>query len=70
MSKIMIKGNKLTEIRIKKGLNIRDLNKLCGVNTSILSRTENGKTTPSPKTAKKICEALEASFDELFQIVQ
>lgn len=53
MSRIKTKGNLLAELRIKKGLTVRDLNELSGVNIAVISKTENGKNSPNPRTAKK-----------------
>lgn len=69
MSKIKAKGNQLVEIRIKKGLTVRKLHELSGVNTAVINRTEKGMSSPNPKTAQRLCKALGVNFDEIFQII-
>ncbi len=45
-------------IRKEKGLSIRGLAKITGLNPSSISRIEQGTTSPSPKTLLKIKTAL------------
>lgn len=69
MSKIRAKGKNLAEARIRKFLTVKELAEMTSVNVAIICRSENGKSSPNPKAAKAICEALGAEFDDLFEIV-
>ena len=60
-------SKKLSVIRIQKGLSVTKLAKLMDVNPSVISRMENGKAIRA-STAKKVCEALNESFETLFYI--
>lgn len=62
-------SEKIKHLRVKKGLSLRDLSQKTGIAFSTLSLIENGKTSPRPKTAKAIADALEVDFDEIFKIV-
>ena len=53
--------------RIIKGYSIQGLARAMKVNASVAFNIEKGKSI-RPETAKKACEALEAEFDELFNI--
>jgi transcriptional regulator with XRE-family HTH domain len=69
MLTIKVKGNSgLTLTRIRKGMSMNELSKKAGLNVAAISRVENGSVTPRPKTAQKICDALGAQFDEIFEI--
>lgn len=69
MKKIKTNTSKLAEIRIKKGLCISELSRLTNVTQTGLINIEQGKTNPSPKTAKAIIQVLNVEFDELFTII-
>ncbi|CCJ33059.1 helix-turn-helix domain-containing protein [Caloramator australicus] len=69
MNNIQVNVKRIKEIRIKKGWTIRDLGERAGINYAIVSKLENGKSSPRPKTAKAIADALEVDFDEIFKIV-
>ncbi|KRQ85845.1 helix-turn-helix protein [Caloramator mitchellensis] len=69
MSHIQANGSKIRELRIKKGWTLRELGIRTGINFSIISRLEAGESSPRPKTAKAIADALEVDFDEIFKIV-
>lgn len=64
---IRAKAN-LNEVRIRSGFNIKQLSAECGVNYFTLVNLIKGNSGASPKTAKKICDTLHKSFDELFEI--
>lgn len=63
-------GEKIKELRIKKGWNLRDLAIKAKVNAATISNLENSKRATTPKTAKAIVSALEMEFDDLFFIVK
>ncbi|EKD95364.1 MAG: hypothetical protein ACD_24C00509G0004 [uncultured bacterium] len=69
MVTIKIRNNMIQTMRIKKGLSLRNLANKAEINYVTISNLENGKTSPSPSTTLKICNALETQFDELFEIV-
>lgn len=58
----------LKSSRMKKGLSVRQLAKAADVNPVTISKIENGISKPTPSTAKKICDAIGVSFDELFEL--
>lgn len=68
MFTIKVKGNSLTMLRVKKGLSMNEFAREINSNVGVISRIENSTTNPRPKTAKKICVALDAEFDEIFEI--
>ncbi len=64
---ILAKKN-LREFRKMAGLSIGGLAEKAGVNPATISYIENSRRHPSPPTAKKICDALNRSFDEIFEL--
>lgn len=56
------------EIITKKGFSKRALAEKSGLSVSTLVQISNGKQSPRPHTAKKICEALNMNFEDLFII--
>jgi len=63
---ILTNVKNLKRARIKAGLSIRGLSKSAGLSTATVLKIENGDSKPAPATAKKLCDALGASFDDLF----
>ena len=59
----------LDNIRIKSGYSMTELAKRVEVSPQFISAIINGTYNPSPATAKKICDALQVEFDEIFDIV-
>lgn len=59
--------NELKEVRMKRGFSLRSLAAAAGVSYSSLSHIENCCPL-SPTTAQKICTALSANFDDLFEL--
>ncbi|MDF9513204.1 transcriptional regulator [Bacillus cereus] len=53
---------------IKKGFNKSSLAKETQVSKSSIANISKGTRHPSPLVAKKITDALEIDFDEIFQI--
>ena len=46
----------------------RDLGAICDMDSTHISRIENGHVDPTLTTAKKIADALEVTVEELFQL--
>ena len=69
MVTVKTKNNAVQKTRVTKGLSLRKLSEQSGVNYVTISKMENGKTSPNPSTALKVCNALGVKFEELFEIV-
>ncbi|SET38712.1 DNA-binding transcriptional regulator, XRE-family HTH domain [Natronincola peptidivorans] len=67
---IVAKNENLRAARLRSGMSIRMLSKTAGLSTATVSKIENKKSMPNPSTAKKICEALNSDFDNLFEITE
>ena len=57
--------NRLKEIRLKKGLMIKDACKLIGVSPAYLSQLENGYRQISSKMLKTICEGYKCKPNDI-----
>ena len=66
--KIICRSKELETIRVKKGYSRYSLSIKAGLSKLAVSRIEKGEVTPTPKSAKKICDALNVEFDEIFSI--
>jgi transcriptional regulator with XRE-family HTH domain len=64
---VMSLGTRIMQIRSQKGLSQRELGERTGIAGSYLSRIENRRLEPRPKTLRKIAEALGVPVSELFQ---
>ena len=60
-------GSNLRNLRTKKGLSIRTLAEVSGLNANTLSLIENGKTSPSVSTLQQIASALEVPITAFFE---
>ncbi len=60
-------GTRIIQIRNQKNLTQHELSGRCGIAGSYLSRIENRRLEPGPKTLSKIAGALGVSLSELFQ---
>ncbi|AXF57409.1 helix-turn-helix transcriptional regulator [Salicibibacter kimchii] len=60
--------DKFNQKILKKGFSKRAFAKKCGVSESAFIQISNGKQSPRPETAKKICESLNHDFDDIFEI--
>jgi DNA-binding XRE family transcriptional regulator len=60
----------LNQKLIKNGFSKRGFAKEYGLAEATFIQISNGKRSPRPQTAKKICEALKVGFDEVFEIVE
>ena len=58
-------GRRIKQKRIEKGLTQEKLAELVGIGPSHMSHVENGTTLPSFEVFISLCNALEASADEL-----
>ena len=68
MKKIAVVNDSLERIRIKNGYSLRKLAEISELNYSTINKLENGKQKTTPETAKKLCDALHVSFEEVFAI--
>jgi len=58
-------GKMINQIRTSKNISLTNLSKLTGIDTGHLSHIEKGERTPSHKTLKLICKALEVPYQQL-----
>lgn len=61
----MSTGNKIKEIRKKKGLTQKELGDMLGMTASQIGNYENGYRNPKLSTVRKIAEALEVPLSTL-----
>jgi transcriptional regulator with XRE-family HTH domain len=59
-------GQRIREIRSKKGLSVRKLAQLAGISPSMMSHIELGKGAPSVKTIYALVSALDIPLSEIF----
>ncbi|MBE0684021.1 MAG: cupin domain-containing protein [Anaerolineales bacterium] len=59
-------GQRLREIRILRGLSLRALAELSGLNINTLSLIENEHTSPSVSTLQQLAQSLQVSITEFF----
>ena len=59
-------GEKVKELRVGKGLNIKQLSELVECTPSLISQLERGKTDPSISMLKRIARALDANIVDFF----
>jgi transcriptional regulator with XRE-family HTH domain len=57
-------GN-LKMLRQRRALSLSDLSLLSDVSRVTINRIENGKQKPSPRTIRKLAEALQVSVEDL-----
>ena len=60
-------GTRLLQLRNQKGLSQRQLSQRCGLASSYLSRIENRRLEPRPKTLRRIAAALGVPISDLFE---
>ncbi len=60
-------GTRIIQVRNQKGVTQRQLSDRSGIASSYLSRIENRRLEPRPKTLRKIADALGISMADLFQ---
>ena len=67
---IKAKIENMRRARIEQGYNQSDVCEGVDLNIATYNQIENGKTSPRPKTAKRICDFLKRQFNELFEVVE
>jgi DNA-binding XRE family transcriptional regulator len=60
-------GTRIMQLRTQKGMTQRQLSERSGIAGSYLSRIENRRLEPRPKTLRKIADALGIPIAEFFQ---
>lgn len=69
--KIKVKDiTRLNELIIMKGFSKTDFGKEIRLSNPMTVQITNGDRSPSPRTAKRICEVLECQWSDLFEIVK
>jgi transcriptional regulator with XRE-family HTH domain len=63
-------GKCLREIRTQRGLSMRVLAEMSGLNINTLSLIENGHTSPSVGTLQQLAQSLQVSMTDFFQTNQ
>lgn len=58
-------AEKLRALRSRKGLTLRELEKISGVSNVLISNYENGKVVSTPKMMRKLAAGLDVTFEEL-----
>lgn len=58
----------LNEIIAKRGFSKRAFARKSGMSEATFIQISNGRQSPRPDTAKKICDALLLKFDDIFAI--
>lgn len=61
-------GQRIVEIRTKKGLSQSDLARACNKDRQAIEKLENGKSNPTLYTLLEISVALEVSLTELVKL--
>jgi len=69
MLKVKTDCQRMSEMRIRQGMNCSDLAVKVGVSRQAISKIERGDT-PGPALAKKIVEVLNVPYDCIFSIVE
>ena len=67
MIKLIDKEN-LQELLSKKGITKNSLKSATNISESYADSILKGKVSPSPKVARKICELLDVSFNDIFYV--
>lgn len=64
---MIVAKNRFREHRLRSLMSMRDLSDASGVALNAICRIEHGRPV-RPRTARKLCVALNAEFDDLFEI--
>lgn len=64
----LVRGNRIAYFRMERGLTLRELSHISGVDSGTINRLENGLSIPRAKTVKALCDALSVSVSELFDV--
>ena len=70
MVRINVNCFKLSGLRIRLGMSVKELAEEAGVTRQAIYALESGMMRPNPATAKKIVEALSIGFDDIFSLVE
>jgi len=62
--------DRLNELIIMRGFSKTDFGKEIQRSQPMTVQITNGDRSPSPKTARRICEVLDVEWNELFEIVK
>jgi len=62
-------GERIREIRLKRGLTQGDLAELCGTSVAAISHIERGTKVPTITTLARIADALECRVTKLVQVL-
>lgn len=69
--KIRVKNlERLNELIIMNGFSKTDFGKAINLSQPMTVQITNGDRSPSPRTAKQICDVLKCEWPELFEIVK
>lgn len=63
-------GQILKDIRQSKGLTLGEMTKRTGITNATISLIENEKVVPRPATIKKLSEAYEMDYIELYELLE
>ncbi len=63
-------GRNLRDLRTKRGLSLRALAELSGLNVNTLSLVENGKSSPSVGTLQQLAQAMDVPITTFFETEQ
>ena len=63
-------GNRLREIRMKRGLSLDEVSRLTGVSKAMLGQIERAKSVPTVSTLWKIATGLKVSFSLFMEETQ
>ncbi|WP_176444637.1 helix-turn-helix transcriptional regulator [Paenibacillus herberti] len=66
--KVLIKTEKLAELMYRKGWTRKHVAQQAGIGQVTMQQICRGERNPSPPVAKKLTDALEVDFSELFVI--
>lgn len=66
MNKEINVGNIIKDIRIKKGIMLKEVAEKCGISSSMLSQIEKGNANPSLNTIREIARVLDVPLFKFF----
>lgn len=66
--KVLIKRDVFESVLYRRGITNKEFAENIGITSNTMSYILNGKRAPSQKTAKKIVEALDLNFEDVFEI--
>ncbi len=66
--KALLKSRKVREITIRKGMRLGEVARAAGVSAVQFSKVLAGAHELRPHARERLCEVLNASFDDLFEV--